>query len=124
MPIFYRIDKQRKLVITTACGPFSASDIQQVRAHLLRDPEFDISFSELADLTQVAHTDITGDQMRLLVLSGAFSQESRRAFIAREEVLRGIARMIEIHCNFRGDERISVFSERHEALAWLQQKYG
>jgi hypothetical protein len=124
LPIFYRIDKQRKLVITTACGPFSTGDIKQVRAHLLRDPEFDISFSELADLTQVTHTDITGDQMRLLALSVPFSQESRRAFIAREEVLCGIARMIEIHCNFRGDERISVFREYHEALAWLQQKNG
>ncbi|HLY97706.1 MAG TPA: hypothetical protein VKT33_01435, partial [Candidatus Angelobacter sp.] len=99
-------------------------DIQQFRAQLLRDPNFDISFFELADLTQVTDTDITGDQVRLLALSGPFSQESCRAFLASQEVIYGIARMFEIHCNLRGDARIRVFREGQEAWAWLEKKSG
>jgi hypothetical protein len=123
MPIFYRIRKERKLVITFVRGPFSAGDIRQVRARLLRDPEFDISFSELVDLTQATQTDITGDQVRLLALSGPFSQESQRAFIVQQEVIGAISGMLQIHCNFRGDERIGVFRQRHEALAWLRADF-
>jgi hypothetical protein len=122
LPISYEVDKRRKLVITTARGPFCADDIRQVRAQLLLDPEFDMSFSELADLTDVTPADITGDQVRLLARSGPFSQESNRPFIARREMIYGLARMFEVHCNFRGDERIGVFRERHEALAWLRCK--
>jgi hypothetical protein len=101
-----------------------ADDIRHVRAQLLRDPEFDMSFSELADLTEVTHADITGDHVRLLARSGPFSQESNRAFIARPEMIYGLARMFAVHCNFRGDKRIGVFRERHEALAWLRRKNG
>lgn len=122
MPISYEIDKKRRLVITTASGPFSADDIRRVRSKLLRDPDFDMTFSELTDLTKVTRADITGDLMRLLVRSGSFSQESNRAFIARQEMIDGLARMFEVHCNFRGDERIGVFHEVHEALAWLWRK--
>jgi hypothetical protein len=123
LPISCEIDQKRRLIITTVFGLFSADDIRQARAQLLRDPEFDMTFSELTDLTAVTRADITGDQMRLLIRSGPFSQESNRAFIATREMIDGLARMFEVHCNFRGDERIGVFSERHEALAWLRRKH-
>jgi hypothetical protein len=121
-PISCEIDKKNKLVITAALGPFTADDIWQVRARLLRDRDFDISFSHLVDLGRLTQAAVTGDQVRRLAESVLFSPESRCAFLARQERISGLSRMLEIHCCLRGDERISVFRERNEALAWLQKK--
>ena len=45
MPAFYKIDKQRRLVLSSAYGVFSRADSVAHREKLLKDPDVDPSYS-------------------------------------------------------------------------------
>ena len=53
MPTFYKIDRQRRLVMTTYSGVLTAADALGHQAKLLKDPDFDPTFSQLFDVTHV-----------------------------------------------------------------------
>jgi len=58
MPAFYKIDKERRLVLSSAYGVFSRADSVAHREKLLKDPDFDPSYSQIADFTQVTKFDL------------------------------------------------------------------
>jgi hypothetical protein len=81
MPFFYKIDKQRRLVMSTAAGVLTKADVIGHQDQLLKDPDFDPSFSQLSDLSHVTGFDVTGADMREMTERTIFSSESRRAVI-------------------------------------------
>lgn len=48
MPAFYKIDKERRLVLSTAWGVFSLADALSHQRKLPKGPDFDPSFSCLS----------------------------------------------------------------------------
>jgi len=53
MPIEYRIDSEKKLVLVKGYGKFSFDDLQEFRANLVKDPLFHEGMKELADYRNV-----------------------------------------------------------------------
>jgi hypothetical protein len=62
MHFFYKFDNERNLVMTTVTGVVTMADPVSYQAKLLEDPEFDPSFSQLMDVTQVASIELTNDK--------------------------------------------------------------
>jgi hypothetical protein len=122
MPFFYKIDKQRRLVMCTAAGVLTKADVLGHQERLLKDPDFDPSFSQLADLRHVTGLDVTAAGMRELTAKTIFSSESRRAVIVSSELAYGLSRMFEIFRESKGERGIRVFRKLEDALDWVVGK--
>lgn len=90
MPAFYKIDKERRLVMSSASGVFSMSDALSHTEKLSKDPDFHPSFSQIADFTQVTRIELSPDDVRILAQRSLFSPDSRRAFIVRNDHAYGL----------------------------------
>jgi hypothetical protein len=49
MPCSYWIDKERRLVLTTAYGVLSLADLLGYREQILKDPDFDPTYSQIVN---------------------------------------------------------------------------
>lgn len=122
MPFFYKIDKPRRLVMSTAAGVLSKADVLGHQEQLLKDPDFEPSFSQLSDLTHVTGFDVTAADMRELTERTVFSSESRRAVIVSTELAYGMSRMFGIFRESKGEKGIRVFRKLEDALDWIVGK--
>lgn len=122
MPEFYKIDKERRLVLTTGSGVVTLADAVSHMDKLSKDPDFDPSFSQIMDFTQVTRIELSGDDIRRLAQRTIFSPHSRRAFIAPDEVAFGIGRMFETLRSLEGEKGIRIFRSLEEALDWVFPK--
>lgn len=119
MPEFYTIDKERRLVLTTGSGVITLADAVSHMDKLSKDPDFDPSFSQIVDFTQVTRIELSADEIRRLAQRTIFSVTSRRAFIAPDEVAFGIGRMFQILRGLEGEQGIRIFRSLEEALDWV-----
>ena len=117
----YSIDKQRRLILTTADDRVTFDDIIGHQTRLLADPDFDASFDQLIDMTAVTKFEISADQARTLARRCIFSPESRRAFVATEPHIFGLGRMMEIYREGQRYADVHVFYTMDEALKWLER---
>ncbi len=124
MPFFYKIDKERKLVMSTAAGELIKDEVLTLQDQLRKDPDFDPNFSQLSDLTHVTAMNITGAEMQELAERTAFSPKARRAVIASNDLAFGLARMFEQIREAKGDLGIRVFRKLEDALDWIVNKDG
>ena len=122
MPQFYKIDKERRLVLSTASGVFSRSDAVRHMQKLLKDPDFDPRYSQIADFTQVAKIELSAKDVHELAQRSVFSPQSRRALIVPNEVAYGLGRMFEMLRENQGEMGIRVFRNLEEALDWVFSK--
>ena len=122
MNVRYSIDKQRRLILTTAEGSVTFDDITGHQDRLLADPDFDASFDQLIDTTAVTKVDLSTNEARILAKSPLVSPESRRAFVATEPEIFGLGRMMEIYHEALGYADVRVFYSMDEALKWLERK--
>jgi hypothetical protein len=119
MNVSYSIDKQRRLILTTAEGHVRFDDIRGHQDRLLADPEFDASFDQLIDTTAAADFDISVDEARILAGRRIVSPESHRAFVATRPHIFGLGRMMEIYHEGLNHADVEVFYSIDEALKWL-----
>ena len=122
MPTFYKIDKERRLILSSGSGTFSLADAMGHQKKLPADLDFDPSFSQIADFRHVTQFDISVNDVQKLAEKSIFSAESRRAFIMPNEVGFGLARMFEILRANVGEEKIGVFRDLEAALDWILSK--
>jgi hypothetical protein len=122
MPFFYKIDKERKLVMSTAAGELTKDEVRSLQDQLRKDPDFDPNFSQLSDLTHVTAMNITGAEMQELAERTAFSPKARRAVLASNDLAFGLALMFEQIREAKGDHGIRVFRKLEEALDWIVGK--
>jgi hypothetical protein len=80
----YTIDKERRLILTTAEGRVTFDDIKDHQDRLLVDPGFDESLDQMIDTTAVTKIDLSVRDARVLGERRIVSPESRRAFVATE----------------------------------------
>ncbi|HTR68268.1 MAG TPA: hypothetical protein VMH85_20985 [Terriglobales bacterium] len=120
MPFESVIYPQRRLIVTTGTGVLTGEEGLACCVGLKKRPEFDPSFDQLLDLTAATKFNASPDDMRRIAQESLFSPSSRRAIIAIEPGIFGLARMFEA---FRGlsdvGEQVSVFRDMKQALDWL-----
>lgn|SRR5712692_6613525 len=94
MPFFYKIDKERKLVMSTAAAEFTKADVLLLQDRLRKD---------LAERTP-------------------FSPTARRAVLASNDLAFKLARVFEQVLEKKGDQGIRVFRKLEDALDWIVVK--
>jgi hypothetical protein len=119
MPAFYNIDKDRKLVMSSGAGKLTADDLMGHQDRLLKDPDFDPTYSQVIDLTHITEHHIEPEDVRDLAKRNVFSSTSRRAIVVQDDLQYGLARMFEIHRDIAGETGIRVFRDLDEALNWI-----
>jgi hypothetical protein len=122
VPLCYKIDKERKLVMSTGSGVVTMAESLAHQDNLLKDPDFAPSFSQLMDLTHVTELQLGTEDVRRIAQRPIFSGDSRRAIVASRDVVFGVLRMFEIFREHLGETGIRVFRNLDEALAWVLAK--
>jgi len=119
MPAFYKIDKDRRLVMSSGSGVLTKGMILAHMDLLSNDPEFDPDFSQITDFTQLTGMDIGPEGIRQLAQRNIFSARSRRAFVVKNNLQFGLARMFQTYRELNGETGIRVFRTIDEALDWI-----
>jgi len=119
MPAYFRIDKERRLVMSTISGVFTLADGLAHQEKLLKDPDFDPNFSQLLDCTHVTHVELRPEDVRRLAQRSIFSPNSHRAILVGSDLVFGFARMFLMFRETLGEKGIRVFYSLDEALYWV-----
>jgi hypothetical protein len=122
MPFSYKIDKERKMVMSTGFGVFTLADALGHQEKLRKDPDFDPSFCQLMDFTHVAKLDLRAEDVRRLAQASIFAHDSKRAILVASETAFGLARMFEILRSTFGEKGIQAFRNLDDALDWVLAK--
>lgn len=121
-PAFYKIDKARRIVLTTGAGVLTKKDIAEHQNRLVKDADFDPESAQLLDFLQVTKIELTPADVRELAERSVFSPRSRRAVLVKDDLAFGFARLFQTYRELKGEEGIRVFRELDDALAWLLEK--
>jgi len=116
---FYNIDKERRLVLSSGAGVLTKEDLQGHMDRLSNDLDFDPEFSQVLDFTQINLVEVSPEDVRQLAQRNIFSPRSRRAFVVKDDLQFGLARMFEIHRELKGEMGIRVFRTFDEAMDWI-----
>ena len=122
MPISYRIDVARDLILTTGSGTLSDADIVGLKEQLAQDRDFKPGMRELSDLRSIDRLDATAAGVRNMVQLDAREsgkvRSHRLALVVSQEVAYGMARMYQAlsEPHIGG---VAVFRDIDEARAWL-----
>ena len=120
MPVRYVIDKQRQVVLSTASDRVTFAEFKAHQEQLMNDPDFRPGFNQIIDGTNATALDISTGELRALTASRIFSAASKRAFVAAEPAVYGIARMAEVYLEMAiSDSQTRVFQDLPTALKWL-----
>jgi len=85
MPAYFKIDKEQKLVMSTAAGVFTMADVLEHQEKLLKDSDFDPSFSHLVDLTHITKFDLETEGIHRLAQQSLRTRHPRIAFPLRSK---------------------------------------
>lgn len=119
MPIRSEIDQTHRLVLTYAWGVVTAEDLATHRAQLLADPRFDPRFNQLMDMRQAKGVSVPSFDIVLAARNQIFEPGCRRAIVAADHAVFGMARMYQGYSAIEGQE-IEVFRGQAEAMEWLK----
>jgi hypothetical protein len=120
MPTRYIIDRERRLIISSAWDRVSHQEILAHRNRLKTDPDFDPSYNQLIDGRAVTALDLSVDEAREIASTSPFSSPARRAIVATDLTILSIARLAEAYSGpARGREEVRVFHDYSAALEWL-----
>jgi hypothetical protein len=117
-PITYKIDLERKLVVTRIWGAATEDEVAEHNRSLRVDPQFDPHFRQLADMSGVTELLVSTKVIRDTAHDQYFAPGSRRAFVASDDAAFGLARMFALHAEGMG-QTIHVFRDRAAAEKWL-----
>jgi len=119
MPVFYKIDKAHKLVLTTGSGIFDLAAAFAHQDQLLKDPDFDPVYSQLLDFSHVTSVDFSADDVRQIAKRSVFWSCSRRAIFVKDDLLFGLATLFELLRKNAGEKGVRVFRSLNDALDWI-----
>lgn len=120
MPVSYKIDEERRVVITTGWGVVTGDECLEHQRQLGSDARFNSDFFQLADFTRVTGVQIDLSTVMKLADLDLFSGKARRAFLAPNPLAYGFSRMFIAARRVTGVEQMRVFRDRDEALGWLR----
>jgi hypothetical protein len=125
MPIRYRIDSERRLVVAAGFGEVHHEDVFGYQQTVWARPDVK-GFDELVDMTRVEHIVLPSTESikRLAELSAGMddpARPSRFAVVAPAHLSFGLGRMFQMHRELdpRSTKKVGVFRTLDEALAYL-----
>jgi hypothetical protein len=120
MPISYRIDAERRLVVTTAHGVLTDEDILNLKNRLAADADFQAGMRELSDVRSVTDLQVTSAGVQKMVSLDSLSHLDgyKLAIVASENVVFGMARMYQ-SLTQRNLLHVNVFRDYDAAVRWL-----
>ena len=120
MPFDSVIEADRHLIVTTATGVITGEEGLACCLALKERNDFNPAFNQLIDLRLATRFEVTSSQLRMIAAQPLFSSTSRRAIVAKNPAVFGLARMFESYRSVAGvGENVMVFSEMDQAIAWL-----
>jgi hypothetical protein len=119
MPGCYKIDKERRLVMSTGYGVVTNADLLDHQNKLIADPDFDPTYSQLADFAHVTKVEVTAADIHRMAERDVFAPDARRAFVVPDDMAYGMVRMFEMLREAKGENGIRVFRTLEEGLGWV-----
>jgi len=111
MPCRYVIDTERGLVISLGWDRVTFAEIQAHFERLVKDPDFHSEFNQFVDGTAVTALEISAQEAKVIAGRRFFSPTSRRAFLASNLKILGMARVIETAAGMVKDrEQVRCFT--------------
>src|SRR5689334_2297159 len=108
MPVVYHIDVAHRVVFTRGYGNVIDQDLFQHNQALIVDPNFDPTFNQLLDFTQVIDAEIKTETIYNIARNRIFNLDSLRAIVVRPGYQYGLARMFQ-NIRMLEDKNIGVF---------------
>jgi hypothetical protein len=91
------IDTKQGIVVSTCFGELTDTEILDHTSRIRSHPDFDPSFSELVDFSEVTATTISTSALRALAgRASIFNPTSLHVVIAPQDHIFGLARMAEV----------------------------
>lgn len=118
MAFTYQIDKERGAVLLQVEGTVVSGNLVAHQRELRDDPDFDPSYSMLADFTAVSSVEADSEAMHNLAGSDPFDRRARRAIVVDSDVVFGLARMYQMLLNL-DEEYCRIFRDVDDARRWL-----
>ena len=125
MPIEYRINHARRLVVARGSGTLNDEDVFGYQHEVWSRPDVE-GYDELVDMTDVEHialpyADRVQDLARLSASMDTRYRASHLAVIAPSDTAFGIGRMYQTYRELdpHSTKQVGVFRTREEALAFL-----
>ena len=119
----YRIDRQRRLVLVTASGSIAVAEIMGYQDRLRADPDFEPTYSLLADCSSVTLADLDAPGMRRIVANVPFHPSARRAIVVRNLADYGIIRIYQALTELGNRGEVQPFHDIDAALAWIDTPF-
>lgn len=119
MPARFEIDVTHRVVFSYAADRLTYTDLLRHQDRLVSDPRFSAEFAQIADFRDLdTGTEITTDEVRELAKHTIFSDKSRRAFVAPDETLFGLARVYASVRAATGESNVRVVKSVEDAAKW------
>ncbi|HET9952076.1 MAG TPA: hypothetical protein VFS09_09805 [Candidatus Eisenbacteria bacterium] len=118
MPINYRIDAPREIVIVVGAGILTAEEIRKEQAQMNRETDLAPHFNQLIDLKEVTELRLSVEDVRQLSYGSPFREGSRRVIVVDRPEDYGLARVFQALTEPHGAE-LRVSYDLAEALRWL-----
>jgi hypothetical protein len=118
MPATYWIDIPRRLVLSRGWGVFTEQDLLGHFNTLSADPDFQPTFSQLADLLRVEHAAVSKEFVRRHALEHLFSSRAQRAIVVSSADHYELARIYAEFAQY-ASQNVHVFRNMHDANEWL-----
>ena len=119
MPAFYKIDKERRFALSTLSGEITFAEALAHQRDLSADPDFDPTFSHIADFTYASLAKISSEELLKFAQRSIFSPDARRALIIPNQADYELGRMYETLRALQGQTGVRAFRTLEEALDWI-----
>jgi hypothetical protein len=121
LPVRYDIDKEHRVVVTTAWDRVTFAEAKAHQDQLRSDPDFRPEFNQLIDATAVTKADFSIEEIRILASGmGFFSAESRRVLVASRPSIFGVGRLLSSYGEIMaGQQSLNILYDLNSALEWL-----
>src|SRR5436305_9503077 len=110
MPAAYEIDAVHGIVKTRLWGVVTDDDVYEHNDRLRNDPKFHAHYRQLVDMSGITKAAVTATMITDTAINQFFEPGSRRAIIASNDAVFGLARMFALRCESVG-QTIEVYSE-------------
>jgi hypothetical protein len=120
MPCSYVIDREKRLVISSAWDRVTFAEVIHHQDQLKADPAFNPAFDQLVDASAVTGVDASVEEVKKAANRRIFSSGARRAFVATKPEVFGVGRLLGAHLGMgRAPQQVGVFYDMPSALKWL-----
>jgi hypothetical protein len=116
--VSYKIDPQRRCIVTTLSGTVTDWDLTAVAQGIWQDPRFDPGFARLVDCKDVTDTTVSPELCRAIASDFRGRTQGKVAVVATSDI-NLMRRLADIYSQHLQPAEVARFLTREEALRWL-----